>query len=143
MARYEELEISYFNPMVDDWHPGMVALEAQHLAEDQVVLFPILKESYGLGSLSEIGFGPLKALRQNKNRSFIIMIDKEVTEELKAQDAMRAKNSRNARALVLGHLKDLDLPNVYIVDTLEKMLDISTKLHFIHTLTAAVRSLVP
>jgi hypothetical protein len=35
MAKYDSLGISYFNPMVDDWHAGMVPLEAQHLAEDE------------------------------------------------------------------------------------------------------------
>lgn len=132
MKRYDELGIQYFNPMVDNWHPGMVPLEAQHLAEDEVILFPILKDSYGLGSLSEIGFGPLKALRQNKNRSFVILIDDEVKEELRA-DAARAKDSKRGRALVKGHLKELKAPNIYIVDSLEQMLDVSLKLHRIHT----------
>jgi len=38
IARYQELRIEHFNPMVDDWHPGMVPLEAQHLAEDEIIL---------------------------------------------------------------------------------------------------------
>jgi hypothetical protein len=29
MAKYDELGISYFNPMVDDWNPGMVPLQNQ------------------------------------------------------------------------------------------------------------------
>ena len=65
MSKYDELGIEYFNPMVDDWNPGMVPLEAEHLAEDEVILFPILGWSYAEGSLSEMGFGPLKAIRQN------------------------------------------------------------------------------
>lgn len=133
MSKYADIGISFFNPMVDDWHPGMAALEAEHLANDPVVLFPILKESYALGSLAEMGFGPLKAIRQNRFRSFVVLIDDEVTPELAAADPLRAKASKTARALVKAHLKDLGLPNVYLVDTLEQMLELSVKLHAIHT----------
>jgi len=132
MAKYAEEGIAYFNPMVDDWHPGMIPLEAKHRAEDPIIIFPVLKESYGLGSLSEIGFGPLKAIRQNKYRSFVVMIDDDVTDALKQQDAARAKASRSSRALVKGHLKDLGLSNVYLVDSLDQMLDISLTLVQVH-----------
>lgn len=109
MARYAELGIAYFNPMVDDWNPGMVALEAEHLAQDPIILFPILKDSYGQGSLSEIGFGPLKAA-----------------------DPARAKDSNRSRKLVKGHLQAPKQNNVYMVDTLDQMLDLSVSLHKIH-----------
>ena len=133
MQKYDELGIKYFNPMVDNWHPGMVPLEAEHLKEDPIILFPVLALSYGLGSLSEIGFGPLKALRQNKYRSFVILVDDDVTEELKAKDEAKAKDSLRSRKLVKGHLKGLNMPNVYLVETLEQMLETSLKLHGIHS----------
>jgi len=126
IALYEDLSIPYFNPMVDDWHPGMVAEEARHLAEDEIILFPVLGWSYGHGSLSEIGFGPLRAMRQNKHRSFVIYIETELDERLTDPDSR--KHSLNARKLVLGHLKELNAPNVYVVDSLDKMLGVSVKL---------------
>jgi len=132
MAAYDAKGVSYFNPMVDNWHPGMVPLEAQHLAEDPIILFPILKDSYGLGSLSEVGFGPLRALRQNKYRSFVVLIDDDVTDALKA-DALRAKDSTRGRALVKGHLKNMGMSNLYLVETLDQMLETSLKLHKIHS----------
>ena len=82
MTRYDELGLEYFNPMVDDWNPGMVPLEAKHLAEDEVILFPILGWSYAEGSLSEMGFGPLKAMRQNFQRSFVFYIEMDMHEKL-------------------------------------------------------------
>lgn len=82
MAKYDEEKILYFNPMVDNWHPGLVADEAKHLAEDEIILFPILGWSYAEGSLSEIGFGPWKAMRQNKNRSFVYLIETTLHERL-------------------------------------------------------------
>ena len=68
---YEESKIPYFNPMKANWSHADIPIEAEHLATDPVVLFPILESSYGMGSLSEVGFGPLRAMRQNFNRAFI------------------------------------------------------------------------
>jgi hypothetical protein len=138
MAKYEELGIEYFNPMVDNWHPGMVPLEAQHLAEDEVILFPVLGWSYAEGSLSELGFGPLKALRQNKNRSFVFYIETELHERLTDPD--RCKASRRGRELVLGHLAQLSAPNIYIVSSLDEMLEKSIKLFNIHKQLSELRT---
>lgn len=130
MAKYDSLGITYFNPMVDDWHPGMVPLEAQHLAEDEVICFPILGWSYAEGSLSELGFGPLKAMRQNFNRSFIFFIEMKLDERLIDPD--RCKASMRGRKLVLGHLTEIAAPNIYIVNSLDQMLETSIELYKAH-----------
>jgi hypothetical protein len=130
MAKYDELGISYFNPMVDDWNPGMVPLEAQHLAEDEVIFFPILGWSYAEGSLSELGFGPLKAMRQNRNRSFVYLIETDLHERL--TDPERCKSSLRARKLLLGHLKEIDAPNIYVVKTLDEALATTIELYKVH-----------
>lgn len=130
MAKYDLLGITYFNPMVDDWHPGMVPLEAQHLAEDEVICFPILGWSYAEGSLSELGFGPLKAMRQNFNRSFIFFIEMTLHERLIDPD--RCKASMRGRKLVLGHLSEIAAPNIYVVNSLDQMLETSIELYNTH-----------
>lgn len=130
MQKYEKLGIPFFNPMVDDWHPGLVAEEATNLAEDEIILFPILGWSYGEGSLSEMGFGPLKAMRQNKNRSFVFLIETELHERLTDPD--RCKASLRARKLLLGHLAELQAPNIYVVNTLGEMLATSLRLFEAH-----------
>lgn len=130
MVKYRSWGYDFFNPMVDDWHPGLVATEAKHLAEDDIVLFPILGWSYGVGSLSELGFGPLRALRQNKNRSFVFYIETELHERLTDPD--RRKDSFNARKLVLGHLREINAPNIYLVNSLDQMLDTSCTLYEVH-----------
>lgn len=132
MAKYDELGIKYFNPMVDNWHPGLVPLEAKHLAEDEVICFPILGWSYGVGSLAELGFGPLRAMRQNINRSFVFIIETELHERLTDPD--RCKESLRARKLLLGHLKEVNAPNIYVVKTLEDMLNTSILLYNSHSL---------
>lgn len=130
MKRFDELGIPYFNPMVDNWHPGLVEDEAKHLAEDEIILFPVLGWSYAEGSLSELGFGPLRAMRQNKNRSFVFLIETTLHERL--DDPDRCKASLRGRNLVLGHLKKVAAPNIYMVNSLDELLDKSVKLYEIH-----------
>ena len=130
VKEYESQGIQCFNPMVDDWHPGLVPLEAQHLAEDEIILFPVLGWSYGEGSLSELGFGPLRAMRQNMNRSFIFLIETTLHERLTDPD--RCKASLRSRKLVLGHLAEVAAPNIYVVNSLDQMLQTSIDLWSIH-----------
>lgn len=137
MAKYDELGIEYFNPMVDNWHAGMVPLEAQHLAEDEIVLFPILGWSYAEGSLSEMGFGPLKAMRQNMNRSFVFFVENTLHERL--TDPERCKASLRSRELVLGHLAQTTAPNIYVVRSLGEMLEVSLQLYQSHKMLKEVR----
>lgn len=125
MKKYEELDIPYFNPMKDKWSHDDIPIEAEHLANDPIVLFPVLDSAYCMGSLSEIGFGPLRAMRQNFNRYFIILIEPDVTDELKEANPELAKNSKNTRALVLGHLKQNKADNIILVSNLDDMLQAS------------------
>lgn len=137
MTRYDELGLEYFNPMVDDWNPGMVPLEAKHLAEDEVILFPILGWSYAEGSLSEMGFGPLKAMRQNFQRSFVFYIEMDMHERLTDPD--RCKASIRSRKLVFGHLEEVAASNIYVVRSLDEMLDVSIKLYASHKSMKEIR----
>lgn len=127
MELYEESDIPFFNPQVDDWTPEMAVEEAKHLASDAVILFPITRETYASGSLAEVGFSILNALKLDDRRDFVILIDMELDESL--DDEVARKESLRSRALVIEHLKRLNLPNVYLVDTLDEMLNISFALY--------------
>jgi len=124
---YDRINISYFNPQVSNWNPELAEIEAQHLATDEIILFPITSETYGLGSLSECGFSILNAIKLEDRRNLIILIDSKLDSKLK--DEKLIKESLRARALVKQHLKKLDLPNVYLVNTLNKMLEVSLILY--------------
>ncbi len=63
IKKYKELDIQYFNPMVDIWNEELAKVEAQHLAEDKIILLPIVNETYAFGSLSEAGFLILNAIK--------------------------------------------------------------------------------
>jgi hypothetical protein len=131
MEFYTMEGIPYFNPMVDNWTKDLVPIEAHHLENDPIILFPVLDQSYGIGSLAEIGFGPLRATRQNFHRSFVVLIHPQVTQELQDKDPAMAKVSNRTRSLVLGHLEKVAAENI-IVPTLDDMLEASFKLHKAH-----------
>lgn len=138
IKKYVELGIPYFNPVVENWHPGCIPEEAKHLAQDEIILFPILGWSYGEGSLAELGFGPLRAMRQNMQRSFVVLIETEFHERL--TDPARRDASLRARKLLLGHLKEVDAPNIYLVKDLDHMLAMSVDLFNIHSKMSDLRA---
>lgn len=133
IPKYEELGMvndkDFFNPQIENWDPSCAEAEADHLANDAIILFPVLSETYALGSLAETGFSILQSLSFDDRRDFVILIENDVDEKLKEQNPATAKESIRARALVKEHLKKLRFSNVYIVDTLDEMLELSIKLY--------------
>ncbi len=105
----------------------MAQVEARHLAEDEIILFPVTGETYGTGSLSEVGFSILQAIRLDDRRDFVVLI--EPTLDISLDNAVARKESLRSRALVGEHLRKLRLTNLYVVDTLDQMLAVSLKLH--------------
>lgn len=107
MEKYKELGIKFFNPQVEDWKPEDAAIEAEHLANDAIILFPVTSETYEIGSLSETGFSILQSIRLDDRRDFVIMIDPKPDQSLEKENAVAFKESCRARALVIQHLKNL------------------------------------
>lgn len=128
MEEYTRLNIEFYNPQVKNWNPALAEIEAEHLANDPVILFPITGETYATGSLSEVGFSILNAIKLENRRDFVIMIEKELEPKL-MKNALAAQESLRSRALVIQHLKKLRLSNLYLVNTLEEMLEISIELY--------------
>ena len=132
---YIERGIPFFNPQVPDWNPEFAKEEARHLAHDGIVLFPVLAETYGCGSLAETGFSIAQAMRFDDRRDFIILIDPKPDPSLDTDNPdqrtsrVAYKESCRARALCIEHLKGFKLRNVYVVGTLEEMLNLSLVLH--------------
>lgn len=133
IQRYIYEGINFYNPQVADgeWSEEMATEEAEHLVNDDILLFPVTSETYGLGSLSETGFSILSALRSLEHRSVIVLIDPLPDEGLK-ENADLYKESVRARALVLAHIKKLRAPNVYLVSNMTDMLACSLKLYRAH-----------
>jgi len=133
MQVYAEKGIDFYNPNMSGRTPEMKLAEGRHLAEDQIILFPVTDETYATGSLSEVGFSILQAIKINNRRDFVIMIAQDLQPKLKEEPLM-AKESLRARALVSVHLRKLEMSNLYLVDTLDEMLEASLILHKAATL---------
>lgn len=124
---YNDLGYKWYNPQVDDWEPWMAEAEAEHLANDSLILFPVTSESYGLGSLAETGYSILQALRLDKRRDFIIMIDNFLDDCLDNEELK--KESLRGRKLIRRHLAKIKMSNVHVVHTLDEMLNLSIRLY--------------
>lgn len=79
----EKRGLSYFNPQVEEWTPDMAQKEAEHLAMDEVVVFPISKETHGYASLAEGGWAILGALMRGQKLGIYIEEDDAMPEDAK------------------------------------------------------------
>lgn len=142
MKEYDKLKLAYFNPQKTDWRPEDAQIEADHLANDEILLFPVTNETFAFGSLAETGFSILQALKMDQTRDIIVMIEPDVV--LNDKDLLsnceeftfekQRKESCRARALVMAHLKKINYPNVWIVKDLNDMLKLSLELHAIQVI---------
>ena len=119
----EELEVEFFNPVVPEWNPSFAVQEAEHLVNDDIILFPVTEETYGEGSLAETGYSISQALRSNKNRYVVVYVAPQVCKELHDANREKAHVSDKMRALVLAHLRRQreTFPNVFVVESLDEM----------------------
>lgn len=128
---YEQSGIKYFNPVVPNWDESCAPIEAEHLVEDEIILFPVTDETTAFGSLGEVGFSINQAIMSNDERFVVVYIAPGVNDDVREADAKAAKESCKARALVLAHLKKQyhKYPNVFVVDSMEDMLNASSFLY--------------
>ena len=130
IKEYKQRKIDFFNPdLGDDWTPAAVDNENKHLMEDDIILFPILKESLGFGSLGEVGFSVLNVLTNfvsGSKQYLIVLIDDECTMEDASEEDI--KLSKNTRAIIKSKMKAQDNPNMFVVDSLDEMKDLSFRL---------------
>ena len=139
MSSYNSMDINYFNPQVDDWKPELAEIEANHLVDDDIILFPVTNETFGTGSLAETGYSIMQAINSNTNRSVILMVSKDIKEELIISDKIASKESVRARALVRAHISKIKRDNIYFVETLDEMLHLSLELYKVHQILEDVR----
>ncbi len=124
--KYDELGIEYFEPQKDDWKPEDALTEAQHMARDEVLLVAVTIDSYSLGSLTELGFQILDAARIDVRRDVLVYLETNL--DCGLDDPKLRDESIRTRALAYSHLREQRLDNLYLVDSLELMLEVSLKL---------------
>jgi hypothetical protein len=146
IAEYDKREIEYFNPQKENWSPLDAENEADHLANDEIILFPVTNETYAFGSLGEVGFSIMQAIKLNTHRDIVVMIDPSVKIDHSGMSIAeymvvetQTKDSIKMRALITAHLKRVKYPNVYIVDSLDNMLKLSLHLHALQVLKEGLK----
>jgi hypothetical protein len=146
MKAFDEQGIKYFNPVKENWNVEDAKIEAEHLANDEIICFPVTNETFAFGSLSEVGFSILQAIKLNERRDIIVMIDPDVKIDETSMSinesviaGTQRKDSIKMRALVMAHLKQINYPNVWIVKDLDNMLKLSLHLHALAVLKEAAK----
>lgn len=124
IEHYELNKISFFNPDAgDNWHPGLIDEENRHLLEDEIILFPVLAESLGLGSLAEIGFSVnrvMKNIQDGSNQYLVVLIDDVCAAESASESEII--HSNRTRKLVKSKLIEVTHPSIIVVDGLQSMM---------------------
>jgi len=132
IERYKKEGMKWFNPDYgSEWHPGCIPEENYFLNNSEIILFPILKDSLGSGSLGEIGFSVQNVVRniQNGKQQFlIVLIDDDCTDERKT-DEERKRSIKDRKLVKSKIMEKLSYPVITIVDSLEEMLDLSIELY--------------
>lgn len=131
--------VDFFNPQIKDWKPEFAQIEATHLSEDQILCFPVTKETYGIGSLAETGFSIMQGLKFDDRREILLLIDLipdpslDIDDPDKGLSRVAYKESTRARALIRCHIKKITWNNVRLLDTIEEMLEWSIYLRDLKT----------
>jgi len=142
IKKYESMGIKYFNPVIDDWSARLEASrrgecenptveENYYLNNAEIILFPILAESLGSGSLGELGFSIQSVMRniQNGKRQFLVgLVDDICTDERKSEE--ERKRSTKDRALVKSKFRQsVCCPIITLVNTLDEMMQMSLEIY--------------
>jgi len=122
MARYTAEDVPFYNPQVapGTWTPAMASLEAEHLANDKVVLFAITDETFSFGSLAETGYSALNAIQNGTY--LLVYISPTVAHQEPVHFPTVTKDCVNTRALVQAHLAKLNSSNVIVCNSLDDLL---------------------
>lgn len=139
MAAFKSRGFAFFNPQVENWTPELAEAEAWHLANDDIVLFPVTDETFGFGSLAETGFSIQSAVTSSAHRFVVVYISPSVSDALKQLSPEQADASRRARKLALAHLELIDNRMVIRATSLEDMLDKALILKEVQRLMDLVR----
>lgn len=138
IPKYKELGIKYYNPVLENWSeilemsrkglcPNPTEEENYYLNNAEIILFPVLKDSLGSGSLAEMGFSVQRVVRNimNGGQQFLVgLIDDICTDERKTE--AERKQSTKDRALVKSKfIENVSYPVITIVNNLDEMLQMS------------------
>ena len=143
----EDLEaagLDYFNPLKDDWSPEDAVNEAEHMANDRIIVFAITGETFGVASLAELGLSAAQIV--TSDRTLIAYVAPECDEKARAStsEPKRYKDSDNARKIVLAHLSEMQKTNmdIILVKDIKDISDTVKQVARLHRSADAVQGMV-
>lgn len=82
IRRYQVKSIKFFNSQKADWKPEDSAVEAEHLVDDDIVLFSVTSETFGTASLAETGYSILSVVRSISQEPLGAVFEKVLNENI-------------------------------------------------------------
>ena len=64
----------FYNPQVGEWDPSFAKIEAMHMANDRVLVFPVLQATEGFSGLAEAGYALLGGLLRGQEIGFMVEV---------------------------------------------------------------------
>ena len=111
----EAAGVKYFNPVVENWTEECMKIEAEHAANDQVIMFVITGETTAIASMAESGWLALQA--QLRGQNFIVVLDDMNPEP---DPSLRINKTRKLLRTHIAALPDIAHEAIMICDTIEE-----------------------
>ena len=92
--------VEFFNPVVPDWKPEHAAIEAEHAAQDAVIMLVITGETTGIASMAESGWLALQASLRHQ----MLLV---VLQDMKPEDDAAGLRINKTRNLMRQHIEQL------------------------------------
>lgn len=132
----DELGVSYFNPVVDNWTPDMAQREAEAMKSCETVLIVINGETPSFSGVAESGWAAFGAFQRKQTFIFCVLSDeykKPIPFYLRPIPFVRElvrhyEHSANSlRHLMVEHAKNFNIESMFIVDKIDDLLTVLRK----------------
>lgn len=127
----KKLNVTYFNPVVDNWTPERAPIEAQAMADAETIIMVFDNSSPAFTGLAEAGWAALGASQRGQN--FILYIDMSyklnipesiITTDLAVEWSGYFKHwASSVRELTYRHAQESGLETLHLCDTMDKVCD--------------------
>ena len=102
----EDLGVSYYNPQIDEWHPGLIAVERKAKDNAKIHFFVVNNQTRGLASMIEVAELVSRAFFSRSDIRVLVMID----------DVPKETHSIRGETLTKSAIEDLNRARIYLRD---------------------------
>ena len=125
----EALNVTYFNPVVDNWTPDLAEKEAAVMAQAETIVMIFDDSSPSFTGLAEAGWAALGAAQRGQNfvlyvdQAYELNIPQEVLSTPLAQEwgGYFKHWASSIRKLTVRHAQEAELETLYLCDSIEEV----------------------